>query len=140
MATRFLLDTNICIYIRQKRPPEVLARFEKLGPGEAALSIITYGELLYGAAKSQSRQLAMARLAELTSFLPVLPVPEEAALEYGEIRAMLESKGETIGGNDLWIAAHAKAAGLVLITNNEREFKRVRGLKVQNWAAPAPTG
>jgi tRNA(fMet)-specific endonuclease VapC len=139
MATRFLLDTNICIYIRQKRPPEVLARFEKLGPGEAALATITYRELLYGAAKSQSWQLAMAHLAELASFLPVLPVPEEATLEYGEIRAMLESKGETIGGNDLWIAAHAKAAGLVLITNNEREFKRVRGLKVQNWAAPPPT-
>ena len=91
MVTRFLLDTNICIYIRQKRPPEVLARFEKLGQGEAALSTITYGELLYGAAKSQNRQLAMARLTELTSFLPVLPVPEGAALEYGEIRAMLES-------------------------------------------------
>jgi predicted nucleic acid-binding protein len=63
-----------------------------------------------------------------------------AGSQYGEIRAMLESKGETIGGNDLWIAAHAKAAGLVLITNNEPEFKRVRGLKVQNWAAPPSTG
>jgi tRNA(fMet)-specific endonuclease VapC len=132
---RFLLDTNICIYIRKKRPVEVLARFEKLKAGEAALSVITYGELLYGAARSQQRKLALALLNDLVSFLPVLALPEDAAREYGEIRAGLESKGETIGGNDLWIAAHAKVLGLVLVTNNDREFKRVSGLKVQNWAA-----
>lgn len=131
---RFLLDTNICIYIRQKRPPAVLARFEKLKVGEAALSVITYGELLYGARKSQQRQVAMARLADLVSLLPVLEMPAGAADEYGEIRALLETRGETIGGNDLWIAAHARAEDLVLVTNNEREFKRVPGLKVQNWA------
>ena len=134
MAVRFLLDTNICIYIRQRRPPEVLARFEKLKAGEAALSVVTYGDLLYGAAKSRQRQLALARLTGLISFLPVLALPEGAAREYGQIRAALESKGELIGGNDLWIAAHARASGLILVTNNEREFKRVRGLKVQNWA------
>ncbi|MDB5970216.1 MAG: PilT protein domain protein [Hydrocarboniphaga sp.] len=134
---RYLLDTNICIYIRQKRPAEVLARFEKLKAGEAALSVITYGELLYGAAKSQHRQIAMDRLSDLISFLPVLELPGDAAQDYGEIRAHLETKGEIIGGNDLWIAAHAKAMSLVLVTNNEREFKRVPGLKVQNWAANA---
>src|SRR5687768_8008743 len=134
MAARFLLDTNICIYIRQRRPPEVLARFERLNAGEAALSVITYGELLYGAAKSRQHQAAAARLEELVAFLPVLLLPERAAHEYGEIRATLEARGETIGGNDLWIAAHARAADLVLVTNNEREFKRVPGLKVQNWA------
>jgi tRNA(fMet)-specific endonuclease VapC len=132
---RFLLDTNICIYIRQRRPPEVLTRFERLEPGDAVLSVITYGELLYGAAKSRQKELALARLAELTALLPALPLPEEAATEYGSIRAALEAKGDTIGGNDLWIAAHAKAAGLIVVTNNEREFKRVQGLKVQNWAA-----
>lgn len=131
---RFLLDTNICIYIRQKRPPAVLARFEKLKVGEAALSVITYGELLYGARKSQQRQVAMARLADLVSLLPVLEMPAGAADEHGEIRALLETRGETIGGNDLWIAAHARAEDLVLVTNNEREFKRVPGLKLQNWA------
>lgn len=132
---RYMLDTNICIYIRQKRPPAVLARFEKLKPGEAVLSVITYGELLYGAQKSQQRDVALARLADLVSVLPVLELPAEAADEYGEIRAVLEQRGEAIGGNDLWIAAHAKAAGLVVVTNNEREFKRVPGLKVQNWAS-----
>lgn len=135
MEPRFLLDTNICIYIRQKRPPEVLSRFEKLRAGEAVLSVISYGELYYGAAKSQQRRQAMERLNSLISFLPVLPLPEGAAHEYGEIRAALETKSATIGGNDLWIAAHAKAQGLVLVTNNEREFKRVPGLKIQNWAS-----
>lgn len=135
MAASFLLDTNICIYIRQKRPPEVLARFEKLKFGDAALSVITYGELFYGAGKSRQRQTAMDRLDDLLSFLPVLELPSTAAREYGEIRARLEARGETIGGNDLWIAAHAKALGLILVTDNERELKRVPGLKVQNWIA-----
>ena len=134
MEPRYLLDTNICIYIRQKRPEEVLRRFRKLRPGEAALSVITYGELLYGAAKSAQRVLALERLRELVRLLPALSLPDSAAEAYGSIRAELESKGEMIGNNDLWIAAHAVAAGLTLVTNNEREFRRVRGLKIQNWA------
>ena len=134
MATRFMLDANICIYIRQKRPAEVLARFEKLDAGEAGLSVITYGELLYGAAKSGDRQQALERLESLTAFLPVLDMPAHTSQEYGRIRATLEARGETIGGNDLWIAAHARALDIVLVTSNEREFKRVPGLKVQNWA------
>lgn len=135
MEPRYLLDTNICIYIRQKRPEEVLRRFRKLRPGEAALSVITYGELLYGAAKSAQRTAALERLRALVQLLPALPLPETAAETYGTVRAELESKGEMIGNNDLWIAAHALAAGLTLVTNNEKEFRRVRGLKVQNWAA-----
>jgi tRNA(fMet)-specific endonuclease VapC len=134
MESRYLLDTNICIYIRQKRPEEVLRRFQKLRPGEAVLSVITYGELLYGAAKSQHRLAALERLHELVRLLPALPLPETAADAYGRIRAELESKGEMIGNNDLWIAAHAVASGLTLVTNNEMEFRRVRGLKVRNWA------
>lgn len=134
MEPRYLLDTNICIYIRQKRPEEILRRFRKLHPGEAALSVITYGDLLYGAAKSAQRQAALERLQELVHLPPALPLPESAAEEYGSIRAELESKGEMIGNNDLWIAAHALATGLTLVTNNQSEFRRVRGLKVQNWA------
>jgi len=135
MEPRYLLDTNICIYIRQKRPEEVLRRFRKLRPGEAVLSVITFGELLHGAAKSAQRATALERLRELVSLLPALSLPESAAEVYGSIRAELESKGEMIGNNDLWIAAHALVAGLTLVTNNESEFRRVRGLKVQNWAA-----
>ncbi len=135
MEARYLLDTNICIYIRQKRPEEILRRFRKLRPGEAVLSVITYGELLYGAAKSTQRVAALERLRELVNLLPALPLPETAAEAYGSIRAELEWKGEMIGNNDLWIAAHAVTAGLILVTNNESEFRRVRGLKIQNWAA-----
>lgn len=134
MSPLFLLDTNICIYIRQRRPAHVLARFKTLQPGTAALSVITYGELIYGVEKSPERKASQSKLQELMSLLAVLPLPATAADVYGEIRSDLEAKGEIIGGNDLWIAAHAKAAGLILVTNNEREFKRVKGLKVQNWA------
>ncbi len=135
MDPRYLLDTNICIYIRQSRPPEVLKRFQKLRPGEAVLSVITFGELLYGAARSTKRAEAVALLEELRRLLPVLPVDESVADAYGAIRADLESRGERIGNNDLWIAAHSLATSLVLVTNNESEFSRVKGLKVQNWAA-----
>ena len=134
MEPRYLLDTNICIYIRRKKPEEVLRRFRTLQPGEAVLSVITFGELVYGAEKSAQRGAALELLRELAQVLPVQSLPETAAESYGTIRAELERKGEMIGNNDLWIAAHAKTAGLVLVTNNEREFRRVRGLKVQNWA------
>lgn len=134
MPPRFLLDTNICIYIRRKRPPELLTRFTKLRPGEAAISVFTFGELLFGAEKSSRRTEALAQLHELTAVLPVLPLASEAAAAYGAVRADLQVRGETIGNNDLWIAAHAMAAGLVLVTNNEKEFRRIAGLKVQNWA------
>jgi tRNA(fMet)-specific endonuclease VapC len=133
MEVRYLLDANIVIYIRQKRPESVLRRFGRLHPGEAVISVIAYGELLYGAMKSAQRELALERLRELSSVLPALALPENAAETYGFIRADLESKGEMIDNNDLWIAAHALASGLTLVTNNEKEFRRVRGLKVQNW-------
>jgi tRNA(fMet)-specific endonuclease VapC len=135
MAARFLLDTSICIYIQRQRPGNVLARFKKLEPGDAAISVITWGELLYGAEKSKQRKKALELLAEFKTFVPVLPIPETAGNTYGIIRASLESQGQPIGNNDLWIAAHAKAAGLTIVTNNEREFRRIAGLKVQNWVA-----
>lgn len=134
MEASYLLDTNICIYIRDQRPEHVLRRFRELRPGEAALSVITYGELLYGASKSTQRTAAIERLRELMSLLPALPLPESAGEAYGAVRADLEARGELIGNNDLWIAAHAIASGLTLVTNNQKEFRRVRGLKVQNWA------
>ena len=135
MTTRYLLDTNICIYIQRQRPEKVLARFQKLKPGDAAISVITWAELQYAAEKSMQRKKALQLLEEFKSFVPVLPIPENAGNIYGVIRASLESKGKPIGNNDLWIAAHAKAAVLTIVTNNEREFQRVPGLKVQNWVA-----
>jgi len=134
MEARYLLDTNICIYIQRDRPEGVLRRFQALRAGEAALSVITFGELLYGAATSKQSEVAVERLKQLASLLPILPIPMAAAEWFGAIRAELERSGQMIGNNDLWIAAHAKAESLTLVTNNEREFRRVRGLKVQNWA------
>ena len=133
MPTRFLLDTNICIYIQRQKPIKVLERFKKLKVGDAGISIITWGELLYGAQKSSQRKMVMQLLEEFKSIIPVLTMPETTGETYGTIRAALESKGTPIGNNDLWIAAHAKAASLTIITNNEREFKRIPGLKIQNW-------
>ena len=132
-APRFLLDTNICIYIRQQRPPEVPKRFRSLRPGEAAISVITYGELRYGAEKSRDRERALDLLRRLVALLPVLPLPEQAGEICGAVRADLERRGEVIGNNDLWIAAHALAAGLVLATNNQREFARIQGLELADW-------
>jgi tRNA(fMet)-specific endonuclease VapC len=134
MAVRFLLDTNICNYIRRQRPPAVLARFRQLQLGEAVLSVITYGELVYGAEKSQFREQARRQLAELAALLPVMELPMRAGEFYGSIRAALAAESGMIGNNDLWIAAHARTAGLILVTNNEREFRRIQGLEIQNWA------
>jgi len=134
MAFRYLLDTDICIYLRRRQSAATVARFEKLEPGDAAISVITHGELAYGAFKNPNPQPRLAWLSRLTAFVPVLPLPEGAGEIYGELRGTLETDGQTIGNNDLWIAAHARASGLVLVTNNEREFKRVAGLKIENWA------
>ncbi len=134
MSARFLLDTNICIYIQRQKPTQVLARFHKLKAGEAAISVITWGELLYGTEKSQQRAKVLAALQEFSSLIPVLPLPEGAGATYGALRAALERKGLPIGNNDLWIAAHAKTADLTLVSNNLREFERVPGLKARNWA------
>lgn len=131
---RFLLDTNICIYIHRQRPHAVLRRFEQLASGEAAISVVTLGELIYGAERSIRRDEVLDRLDEFTSLVPVLDMPEKAGVFYGAIRAGLESKGTPIGNNDLWIAAHAQASKLILVTNNEREFGRVPSLTVENWA------
>jgi tRNA(fMet)-specific endonuclease VapC len=132
---RYLLDTNICIYIRRRRPREDLTQFLQLRTGEAALSVVTYGELVYGMVKlhaAPSRQ-SVEQLDEFVSLIGVMPLPVDAGRKYGEIRSILETKGEIIGGNDLWIAANALSADLILVTNNEREFRRVPDLKIENW-------
>ncbi len=134
MSVRYLLDTNICIYIRRQRPQKILTKFQQLASGEAGLSIVTYGELHYGAEKSVDIVRATQDLENLLTALPVLALPIEAGRVYGTIRAALERRGERIGANDLWIAAHAMTDSLTLVTNNEREFRRVSGLNVENWA------
>jgi tRNA(fMet)-specific endonuclease VapC len=137
MKPRYLLDTNICIYVRKRRPSAVAEKFGTLAPGEAAISAIIYGELLYGAYKSATPARALRVIEEFVALVPALPLPEEAGAAYGEIRAALERQGRMIGNNDLWIAAHALASNLVLITNNMREFARVPGLVAENWVETA---
>jgi len=130
---RYLLDADVCIYAMTRRSPRVLARFDRLQPGEALVSMVAYGELLFGLSKSRTPDAAGANLALLTSRAAVEPLPVAAARHYAEIRRHLEVAGTPVGGNDLWIAAHARAAGLILVTNNEREFRRVPQLEVENW-------
>ena len=134
MSYRFLLDTNICIYIAKRRPPEVASRFESLRPGDVGMSIITYGELLFGAEKSQHPQPAKERLQRFVELVRVLPLPDESPRHYARIRSELECAGTPIGANDLWIASHALATVLILVSNNLREFCRVTGLETENWA------
>lgn len=133
MALRYLLDTNICIYIAKQRPLSVLQRFERLEVGSVAMSIVTYGELLFGAEKSQHSQQSMNTLEALAKLIPPLPLSIEVGRHYAHIRASLEKQGTPIGNNDLWISAHALALNTTLVTNNLKEFSRVQDLKVENW-------
>lgn len=128
-----MLDTDMCIYLKRRRPPEVAERFQTLRPGDVVISLITYGELYNGALKSRESEAALANLQHLAGRLPVQTMSKDVAQAYGEIRSDLEQRGEIIGGNDLWIAAHARTLGLTLVTNNTREFGRVAGLRYENW-------
>ena len=131
---RYMLDTNIIAYAINKRPETVLNRLTAHDPQDICISAITMAELEYGVCRSsrpnQNRLALMAFLARIR----VLPFGVDAAREYGSIRAVLAGRGTPIGGNDLLIAAHARALGLTLVTNNTREFERVEGLQLENWA------
>ena len=133
---RYLLDTNIVIYVMKRRPPKVLPSFNQ-HTGRMAISSITLAELCHGAEKSSRMADNLRVIDDFTSRLEVLPYSSKAALHYGSIRAALEKQGQTIGVNDLHIAAHARSEGLVLVTNNLREFDRVPALQTENWIEPS---
>ena len=133
MSLKYLLDTNICIYIIKRKPIGVLHKFERLAVGEVGMSTITYGELLYGTHKSHHPIKTLHILEELVSLIPVLPISTDTGKYYGDIRSKLGKNGKPIGNNDLWIASHALAAGLTLVTNNVKEFSRISRLKIENW-------
>lgn len=137
MPARFMLDADTCIHIRSRLAPGTLKRFSALGAGDAVMSVVTYGELRLGTERSPSRGKALRVLAELVGVVRVEPLSMQAAEEYGVIRADLQRRGEIIGGNDLWIAAHARSLSLTLVTGNDREFRRVPGLSVENWVSEA---
>jgi tRNA(fMet)-specific endonuclease VapC len=128
----YLLDTNIISDVIRNPDGPAARRIEHVGPKELFTSIIVAAELRYGCAKKGSPKL-LAKLEELLETIPVLPLDIPADDEYGGIRAELEAAGQPIGMNDLLIAAHAKAHGLTLVTDNTREFSRIRVLNVENW-------
>ena len=129
----FLIDTNICIYIMNEHPPEVIQSFREIGIGNICISSITVSELQYGVWKSKQIQKNIRRLDEFLSPFEILAYDEKAANYYGRIRSLLEKQGNVIGPLDMLIAAHALSVDLTLITNNEKEFKRVKSLKIKNW-------
>ncbi len=129
---KYLLDTNIVIYVIKRRPPEVLGLFNQYH-GRMAISSITLAELVHGAEKSSDVSRNTAVVEDFVSRLEVLPYGHSAAWQYGAIRACLEKSGQPIGVNDLHIAAHARSHGLTLVTNKLREFERVPGLMLENW-------
>jgi tRNA(fMet)-specific endonuclease VapC len=129
---RFLLDTNIVIYVIKRRPVQALELFNAHA-GQMSISAITLAELLHGAEKSQNPNQSLAVVEDFCSRLEVLPYGAKAAQHYGAIRATLEKLGNPMGVNDLHIAAHARSEGLTLISNNLREFERVPALQLANW-------
>jgi tRNA(fMet)-specific endonuclease VapC len=133
VTIRYLLDRNICIYISKKRPPEVYQRFSELSIGDVGMSVVTLGELRFGAEKSQHREIALEKLEQLLRYLPVIISTEQTAEKYDVIRNQLEKMSQPIGNNDLWIAAHALSENCILVSNNLREFNRVENLRTENW-------
>lgn len=132
---KVMLDTNICIYIIKQQPPTVFERFMEYQVGDIGLSSITLSELRYGVAKSLHKEKNAEALNEFIIPLEIAVFDEAAALAYGDIRATLEKAGTPIGSMDMLIAAHAMSQGLTLVTNNTREFSRVAGLTVADWAS-----
>lgn len=131
---KYLLDTNIVIYVLKRRPKEVLDVFNA-NASRMAISSITLSELIYGAEKSLNMDKNLEAVEEFVSHLEVLPYDAKASQHYGQIKAALEKKGQIIGENDIHIAAHAISHGLILVSNNVREFKRVPNLALENWVS-----
>ncbi|WP_417579032.1 type II toxin-antitoxin system tRNA(fMet)-specific endonuclease VapC [Nitrincola sp.] len=129
---KYMLDTNIVIYVIKKRPVEVLTVFNRHA-GQMCISSITLAELLHGAEKSTRPEHNLRQVEDFISRLEVLEYGVKAAAHYGDIRACLERQGTPIGVNDLHIAGHARSEGLTLVTNNLKEFERVEALRLDNW-------
>ena len=131
---RYMLDTNICIYAIKHKPEKVFVRLQAIEPKDVCISSVTYAELVHGVEKSSAVERNRLALSVLLSNIEIMSFDVSAADEYGKIRADLEKKGTPIGPLDMMIAGHAKALGYTVVTNNEKEFSRVEGLKIENWA------
>ena len=130
---KYMLDTNICIYVIKHKPIDVIQRFLEHDPYDICVSSITYAEMMHGVEKSASKNRNRIAYMAFMSAITILDFNAKAAEEYGRIRAELEIQGTPIGPMDMLIAGHAKSENLILVTNNTREFERVKGLKLENW-------
>jgi len=133
---RYMLDTDTCSYIMKRSSRAVIKRLRAVPVADVCISVITKSELLYGVEVSPRRTQDATALKAFLPHVEVLEYPDEAATHYAQIRADLKNRGEMIGANDLFIAAHARSLGLRLVTNNTAEFGRVKGLTVENWTLP----
>jgi tRNA(fMet)-specific endonuclease VapC len=131
---KYMLDTNICIYLIKQKPEKVLHHFKALSVGDVGISSITLAELSYGIEKSQQVRKNRQALDEFTLPLEIADFDEEAASAYGTVRAALEKAGTPVGSMDMLIGAHALSLGVTLVTNNTSEFKQIRNLKVVDWS------
>lgn len=129
---QYMLDTNICIYVLKNHPPQLRDRFNRLAE-QLCISTITLAELWYGVEKSTRPDINGQAVDRFSAALDVLPFSAEAARHYGHVRAELERIGRPAGPHDMLIGAHARSAGLTVVTNNVREFERISGLRVENW-------
>ena len=129
----YMLDTNMCIYIIKKRPISLLEKFNSIPKNNLCISVVTYAELEYGVERSSSKKMNQSIIKDFVSHLTVFSWDMDAARQYGKIRSNLEKKGTPIGNMDLLIAAHALSQKCTIVSNNLREFKRVKDLKYENW-------
>lgn len=130
---RYMLDTDMCSYIIKERPASVQQHFQKISMEQLCISVVTYAELIYGIERSSSRRVNRPVIEDFVQHLEVMDWNNGAADQYGVIRAALEANGTPIGAMDMMIAAHAKSIKAVLVTNNQKHFTKVKGLKVENW-------
>ncbi len=130
---KFMLDTNICIYVIKKKPHDVIERFKRTEISQIGISSITLSELFYGVSKSSKPEQNRIALMQFIAPLEILPYGDEASQYYGELRAYLEKQGTPVGSLDMLIAAHALSISCTLVTNNEKEFIRIPDLKIENW-------
>lgn len=132
LTIKYLLDTDTCIYTI-KRKPTHLKRLFNAHAGQLAISSVTWGELIYGAEKSNNVEVNLAQVEGFGARLEILPFDEQEAKQFGQVKAELEAKGKAIGSYDMMIAGHARSHGLIVVTSNVREFKRIDGIRVENW-------
>jgi tRNA(fMet)-specific endonuclease VapC len=133
---RFMLDTDTCSYIMKRSHPQIIKRLQSVAVDDVCMSVVTKAELLYGVEVSPRRAQDSAALAAFLPYVDALDLTDDAAIHYAEIRADLKKRGMMIGAHDLFIAAHARAQSLTLVTNNTREFERVERLAIENWTLP----